>query len=183
VPPGAAPSDVLTARLRCTRPRAGDESAYRELLLDERVGAWLRPPPLEPYDDAAVAARLASDVAHWDEHGFGPWLLSDRADGSLVGRGGFNWTTVAGTRAVELPWSIVPARWGEGLATEAAAAALDTALALGIDERVIVSFALRDNGRSLRVMEKIGLERVGDIEHANLPHVLYSVTGSAPPQR
>jgi RimJ/RimL family protein N-acetyltransferase len=38
---------------------------------------------------------------------------------------------------------------------------------------------LRDNAASLRVMEKIGLRLVGDLEHAGLPHVLYSATGSA----
>jgi RimJ/RimL family protein N-acetyltransferase len=90
---------------------------------------------------------------------------------------------VADTRAVELPWSIVSSRWGEGLATEAAAAALDTARAHGIADELIVAFALRDNAASLRVMEKIGLRRVGAIEHAGLPHVLYSATGSAPPRR
>ena len=68
-------------------------------------------------------------------------------------------------------------------ARPAAAAALEQARALGIDERLVVSFALSDNAASLHVMEKIGLRRVGDIEHAGLPHVLYSVTGSAPPRR
>lgn len=163
----------------CARPRPEDEAHLRDLLLDERVGARLRPPPLDPYTEAGVAERLRTDLAHWHRYGFGPWMLSDRSDGSFVGRGGLAWTTIAGSVAVELPWSILPRRWGEGLATEAAAAALDAARALGVEEQT-VSYSLRDNEASRRVMEKIGLRRVGDVEHAGLPHVLYSATGCAP---
>ena len=166
--------------MRCARPRPEDEPHLRDLLLDERVGAWLRPAPLAPYDEAAVAERLRSDLAHWRRYRFGPWLLTDRSDGSFVGRAGLAWTTVAGRVAVELPWSIVPSRWRQGLASEAAAAALDAARELGVEERT-VSFALRDNVASLRVMQKVGLRRVGEVEHAGLPHALYSATGSAPP--
>ena len=179
MPLGPAPSSVLTTRLLCARPRPEDERHLRDLLLDERVGAWLRPPPLEPHSEAGVAERLRTDLAHWQRYGFGPWILTDRSDGSFVGRGGLAWTTIAGSVAVELPWAILPRRWGEGLATEAAVAALGAARALGVEDRT-VSFALRDNAASLRVMEKIGLRRVGDLEHAGLPHVLHSATGCAP---
>jgi RimJ/RimL family protein N-acetyltransferase len=149
--------------------------------MDQRVGAWLRPPPLTPYTERDVAERLRTDLAHWHRYGFGPWTLTDRTDGSFVGRGGLAWTTVAGRAAVELPWALVPSRWGQGLATEAAAAALDAARALGVED-LTVSYTLRDNAASQQVMEKIGLRRVGDVEHAGVPHVLYSVTGSAPPR-
>ena len=168
-----------TDRLTCRRPTAEDAERYRALLLDPRVGEWLRPPPLAPYTDAEVADRLRRDIRHWEEHDFGPWILLDRLSGALVGRGGLARTAVAGRRAVELPWSIVPERWGQGYATEAAGAALAVARELGLDG--VVSFARPENAASLRVMEKIGLERVGPIEHAGLPHLLYAApaTGSA----
>jgi len=165
----------------CRRPRRSDEPSYRALLQHPDVHAWLRPPPLPPFDDAQVAERLEHDVAHWHEHGFGPWALIDRRTGAYAGRGGLAWTTVAGERAVELPWSIVPERWGDGLATEAAGAALETAVELGLQP--VVSFTLTHNAGSRRVMEKLGLAYAGEIEHAGLPHVLYRATGSADPPR
>ena len=167
-----------TNRLICRRPTSADEPAYRDLLLAPEVGRWLRPPPLAPYDPAAVRDRLDRDIGHWAEHGFGPWVLSDRVSGVFVGRGGLAWTTVAGERAVELAWSLVPSRWGEGLAPEAARAAIETAPDLEVAE--VVAFTLVDNRASLRVMEKIGLTFDRYIEHAGLPHALYrTATGSA----
>jgi RimJ/RimL family protein N-acetyltransferase len=160
-----------TARLICRRPSGRDGRRYGDLLLDPAVAARLFPPPLEPYRRRDAARLLRSDIEHWNRHDFGPWVLVDRASGDFVGRGGLAWTTVARRRAVELPWSLIPARWGEGLASEAGAAALETARAIGLTE--VVSFALAGNIASQRVMEKIGMERVGEIEHAGLPHVLY----------
>jgi RimJ/RimL family protein N-acetyltransferase len=160
-----------TERLTCRRPRGRDARHYRALLLDDEVAARLFPAPLPRYGRRDAAKLLRADVEHWNEHRFGPWVLTDRETGAFVGRGGLAWTTVEGRSVVELPWSLLPERWNEGLATEAARAALDTAHALGLNG--VVAFTLADNHASQRVMEKIGLERAGEIEHAGLPHVLF----------
>jgi ribosomal-protein-alanine N-acetyltransferase len=73
---------------------------------------------------------------------------------------------------VEAAWAIVPERWGEGLATELATAAVEVAfgeLALPW----IVALARPDNLASRRVMEKTGFTYQRDIDYAGLPHVLY----------
>jgi len=165
--------EVLTERLRCRAPRDDehDRSRYEELLLSPEIQRWLQPSPLEPLTAADVAALLSSDVAHWPTYGFGPWVLELREDGRFAGRGGLKTTTVRGEPAVELPWSVVPALQGRGLATEAGAAALQAARALGLPE--VVSYTLTTNLASQRVMERIGLRRDGELEHAGLPHVLY----------
>ena len=166
-----------TERLICRRPRGRDARHYRDLLLDPQVAARLTPPPLAPYTARDTARLLRADIEHWNRYGFGPWVLVERETGAFVGRGGLAWTTVDGTPVVELPWSIVPARWGEGLATEAATAALALARDLGLAD--VVSFTLEDNAASRRVMEKIGLAPAGLIERGGLPHVLYRMpTGS-----
>ena len=170
--------ECRTERLHCRAPGGRDHAGYRALFLDPRVQRWLFPPPLAPYGRRDVASLLRADVEHWNRHGFGPWALTDRGTGAFVGRGGLAWTTVAGRRAVELPWSIVPERWGQGLATEAGRAALGAARDAGIGE--VVSLTLVENAASRRVMAKLGLEEAGEIEHAGLPHVLYrAATGSA----
>jgi len=169
--PAAAVPETLTARLRCRRPTPGDAAAYRALLLDPAVQRWLRPPPLRPMRPEQAEEILARDVRHWAEHGYGPWLLRDRTTDALVGRAGLSWTTATGEFAVELAWALRPDRWGTGLATEAAQAAVARARALGIDE--VVAFTLPANVASRRVMEKAGLRYERDFEHVGLPHVLY----------
>ena len=75
---------------------------------------------------------------------------------------------------VEVGWSIHPDRWGEGFAPEAARASVAWGFEV-CDLEEIVSFAVPDNARSRRVMEKIGMRPTGTIERASLPHVLYSI--------
>jgi len=75
---------------------------------------------------------------------------------------------------VEVGYSLDPAYWGRGLATEIAAACLAharTDLALA----TVVAVTLPHNARSRRVMEKIGMAYDRDWLHAGLQHVLYRV--------
>jgi RimJ/RimL family protein N-acetyltransferase len=139
------------------------------------VGAtlWGRP---EAPTETEVLDGLAAKVDHWDRHGFGMWLLRDRETGEMVGRGGLQYTYTAGLHAVEVGWAIVPERWGQGLATEMAHAAVDVGFRqVGLLE--IVAFTLPSNVASRRVMEKAGFSYDRDIVHAGLPHVLYRHRG------
>lgn len=161
----------LTERLAARPPRPMDQEQYIELFLDPAVGAWLRPAPLGPFDDAEIVEMLANDEVHWAEHGFGPWVLADRDGGSIVGRGGLQWTRIDGERVVELPWTVRSGLWGLGLGTEAAAAAIEWAGTLGLNE--VVALILPTNSSSRRVAEKVGLEPEGETLHAGLLHLVY----------
>lgn len=160
--------------LTFARPTPADLAGYERLFLDPRVQHWLRPPPLPPSDRDEAAARLRRDIAHWDEHGFGPWALRVAATGHLVGRGGLQVWQLDGEPRVEVAWVIAPDQWGRGLATETARAAIAHARELDIPE--VVAFTLVTNAASERVMQKAGMERVGPIEHAGMTHVLYRAT-------
>jgi RimJ/RimL family protein N-acetyltransferase len=112
--------------------------------------------------------------------GFCLWWWRERASRQLVGYVGLNQAEVEGEPVVEVGWSIRPDRWGEGLASEAAAASLDWGLdRVGLGE--IVSFALTENARSRAVMERIGMRRVRGFDRRRLPHVLYRVSRTASP--
>lgn len=160
-----------TPRLQARRPEGGDLPPYEGLFLDSAVGEWLRPQPLEPFRRADIREMLGRDVSHWVEHGFGPWALIDRGRGAFVGRGGLAWTDLEGERAVELPWAIDPGRWGEGLASEAAGAAIAWARSLGLRE--VVAMITPTNLASQRVAEKAGLRLRGNVDRRGIPHLLY----------
>jgi RimJ/RimL family protein N-acetyltransferase len=114
---------------------------------------------------------LARDIAHWQAHNFGPWVLRERSTGVFLGRAGLAYTRLDDRPAVELAWAILPSRWREGLATDAAVAALDAGKSLGLQE--LVAYTLPENVASRRVMEKIGMCPSGEITHAGLLHLLY----------
>ncbi len=160
-----------TRRLLARKPTPGDRSLYHAHFARPEVEAWLRPSPLPPFTAQVLDELVAGDCAHWDDHGFGPWILIERESGAFAGRAGLAWTTVEETAAVELPWSIEPRLQGHGLATEAACAAVAWARELGFEE--VVALVLPANLPSRRVAEKAGFRQEDEVTHAGLPHLLY----------
>lgn len=160
-----------TQRLLARRPTPADLDAYEAHFRRPEIESWLRPPPLSPFDGDVVAKLLLEDCRHWEEHGFGPWVLIEKAGDEFAGRGGIAWTAVEGEPAIELPWSIEPRLQGGGLATEAALAAAGLARSRGFAE--VVALTLPANVASQRVAEKAGFTRDGECEHAGLPHLLF----------
>jgi [ribosomal protein S5]-alanine N-acetyltransferase len=160
-----------TARLIYERQRPEHAEELFVLLRDPRVARTLTPTG-HPPTEAEVIDGLRAKIDHWDRHGFGLWLLRDRATGEMVGRGGLQHTWVGGAGEIEVGWAIVPERWGQGLATELALTSVEVAFNdLGLRE--IVAFTLPDNLASRRVMEKAGFAYDREVAHVGLPHVLY----------
>ena len=144
------------------------------MLGDPRVGATLG----GIASPADVDRQIAGMAAHWAERGFGWYAFSDRETGALVARGGPHAAHVGGREEVEIGWTVVPERWGEGLATELGAASLEVAFGpLGLVD--VVSFTLPGNRASRRVMEKLGFAFERDVPYAGMPHVLYRLANSS----
>jgi RimJ/RimL family protein N-acetyltransferase len=162
---------VQTPRLTCERLGLEHVEELTPLLLDPRIVRTLWPRE-EPPTEEDVAAGTAAKVEHWERYGFGLWLVRDRETGAMVGRGGLQYTYAPGLNEVEAAWAIVPERWGEGLATELAGAAIDVAFD-ALDLPWIVALALPHNAASRRVMEKTGFTYQRHIDYFGLPHVLY----------
>lgn len=166
-----APAILDTPRMSGEPIGPEHESELAELILDPRVYRTLRPWATSP-TRADARASLVDKREHWERHGFGLWLLRDRATGLMVGRGGLQYTDAIGGFAVEAAWTIVPERWGEGLATELAIASVSVAFDV-LDLHEIIAITLPDNVASRRVMEKAGFGYDRPIEHGGLAHVLY----------
>lgn len=160
-----------TERLTLRRPGPGDAPAYRALLMHPTIGEWLRPPPLAPFEPDDGDIWLDEDIRHWERFGFGPWAVTERESGDYVGRVGLRWTEIGDRAGIEVAWSVDPERHGQGFAAEAASAALDLAAEMEIDE--IFAMILPINAASLRVAEKIGMTRDGNVEHAGFDHLLF----------
>jgi RimJ/RimL family protein N-acetyltransferase len=101
------------------------------------------------------SAAVAGYRAHWAEHGFGIWAAEEKASGAFVGRIGVAYHRLWPDEP-EVGWSLDPAFWGRGYATEGGAASLRHAFGtLGFDR--LVSIVLRENVRSIRVMDRLGI--------------------------
>jgi RimJ/RimL family protein N-acetyltransferase len=148
--------------------------------------------PLVMQHFVAPLTRAASDALvdririGWAANGFGLWAVERRADGRLLGFTGLALHTFEApfTPAVEVGWRFAPDGWGQGLATQAARAALAFGFeTVRLDE--ILSWTTVANERSRRVMERLGMIRdpAADFDHPNIPvghpirpHVLYRLS-------
>lgn len=150
---------MTTSRLVVRHWLDTDVEPLAEMGSDPEFVRYLRGTPWSREDAAdVIEANRRMDA----EIGVTMWALEDGDTGRLVGYCGFGSTNAACLRPdlIEIGWALDRRRWGEGLATEAAAAVLP----MGIDRfgrDRIVSKCHVDNAASERVMHRIGLRRVG----------------------
>jgi RimJ/RimL family protein N-acetyltransferase len=154
----------MTARLSLQTPRLrlvaadatligmelGDRPALLAALGCTAPADW--PPPLN--DDATFAYFLAEAERDPSFAGWGYWYVIEMRSNEPIGICGFKGRPdKAG--AVEIGYSIVPARQRAGFATEAVAALIDWCTNQGT--RVVLGETYPDLIGSIRVMEKNGL--------------------------
>lgn len=179
-----SPLEIDTPRLRMRQWRAADRAPFAALNADPRVMEHF-PSTLDRAASDAIAERCETLIA---ERGWGFWAVERRDSGDFIGFVGLNVPTAALPFApcVEIGWRLAHAAWGQGLASEAARAALTTGFeTLGLAE--IVSFTALSNRRSQAVMERLGMRRTSeDFDHPVLPeghplrrHCLYRLNADA----
>jgi RimJ/RimL family protein N-acetyltransferase len=107
----------------------------------------------------ATATYLAVNIAHWDRHGFGLWVLRTRS-GEFAGRAGIRHVVVEDATEIEIAYTFKRSFWGQGLASEVAGA-LTTIAWSELQLPSLVGMVALANGASRRVLEKTGfsLER------------------------
>ena len=115
------PLALRTPRLLLREWRDEDLAPFVAMSADPEAMRYL--PSLER---SAAEAWVARIHRHFDEHGFGNFVVELPGKASFIGVVGLNhvrWN-LAFTPAVEAAWRLMPAYWGQGYALEAARAAL-----------------------------------------------------------
>ena len=95
---------------------------------------------------------LAVNMAHWDQHGFGLWVLRTR-DGAFAGRAGIRHILVDGIDEIEIAYTFGREFWGQGLASEIAAALTEIGLSQ-LELPSLIGLVFVAHGASRRVLEK-----------------------------
>ena len=143
---------IQTARLRL-RP-------YCHADVDQLHALWTEPGVRRYLCDDLVISReqavdvVASGVIDWAARSYGQWVINLRGSGAIVGFCGFrpsSWST-----APELLFGLAPSYWRQGLATEAARAALDFIFNLRHVDRIVGATDVA-NAASVRVLERLGM--------------------------
>ena len=135
-----------------------------------------------------VNADIDMAIAKGREKGFHTQAAVLKSSGELIGLIGINYipevirSAIPSRPLVEIGWVLASRFWGRGLAREGAAAWLDYAWTIGLNEVIATTSVL--NLPSQRVIEKLGMRRdpSDDYERPTVPegnplrpHLLYRI--------
>jgi [ribosomal protein S5]-alanine N-acetyltransferase len=152
---------IETPRLVLREFRTDDHPAVQAFAGDPEVTRYTEWGPNTPDDTEVFLREAVRDAALRPRTRFA-LAITDRADGALVGSVELR---ITAHRQGVTGYALSPARWGQGLATEAAAAMLG----LGFDElglHKITATCDPANAGSARVLTKIGMRQEGHLrEH------------------
>jgi RimJ/RimL family protein N-acetyltransferase len=158
---------VETERLLMRVPQLTDAEALMAIFWDPEVVERKQVTLLEPPAGLDLALRNTRDMRRqWELRGYGQWSVIEKTTEQVIGCVGF-YHPPSDWPGVDLGWLLHRSRWGNGLATEAAAAALRWAWEQTRIDHVISLIGPGDL-RSIRIATKIGeqFERA-DIDPAN----------------
>jgi [ribosomal protein S5]-alanine N-acetyltransferase len=140
-----------TARLRLRSPRLADAPSLLRIFGDaeaQRHTLHFRTP-------REMRRHIAVHDRHRRKVGCGPWLVTEKATGAVVGWGGLYEDPLDTRFGIEVAYSFARSVWGKGYAGELVAFSLKHAReALGLPE--VVAFCHPDNVASHRVLDKAG---------------------------
>jgi RimJ/RimL family protein N-acetyltransferase len=172
---------VETERLLLRDWQDADSEPFAAINADPRVMEFF-PAPLDRTGSDALMTRIRVAI---ERDGYGLYAAEEKQTGAFIGLVGISKPTFEAPfmPAIEISWRLARISWGQGYASEAAAAVVQHAFTtLGID--ALVSFTAEWNRPSRRVMEKIGMthDPRDDFLHPGLPashklapHVLYRI--------
>ncbi|PRY61729.1 GNAT family N-acetyltransferase [Glycomyces artemisiae] len=168
--------ELKTGRLSLRPLAAADAQALAPINADPEVMRYIgegAPRTLEQTE--ALCAKVA---AHWDDHGWGAFAVTEQDGGAFVGLALLATPSFLPEilPATEVGWRIARDRWGRGYAPEAARAVIGFAFTeLGLDR--VVSCIHSENAASIRVAEKLGmaLERETTVPVYDVPCSVYEL--------
>ena len=147
-------SDVLTTQRLMLRPVSAHDH-------DRLLAHWTTPDVRRFLFDGAIlspadiTAAIEDSTRTFAAGGYGLWLIRERDRPDLLGTAGLRPLEDLG---LELIYSLAPAAWGKGYATEAARAVVEHALGpLGLPG--VLAEVDEGNAASVAVVERLGMTR------------------------
>jgi RimJ/RimL family protein N-acetyltransferase len=161
-----------TERLLLRPLEESDLDAYTEMLLQPEVRRSLRLP--RTYSRSDAWRGMAQWRGQWELRGSGQWAVCERAGGEFVGRAGLHCPELPDWPGMEVGWTLHPAHWGKGYATEAAERSIAYAFeVLGVDE--VFSVILPENERSQAVARRVGLTFLDERVLSSYPETAHGI--------
>lgn len=158
-----------TRRLRLREFSRHDLDELAAMVADEEQMRFYPGP--RSRDEAS--AWIERNLALYEEHGLGIWLIESVSSSDFVGYCGIRPLSLDGAAETEIGWHVHQAFWSRGVATEAATAARDLAFTRWQLSR-LVAIIPPDHLASRRVAENIGMRQENITAYEGDPVVVYA---------
>ena len=159
-----------TARLRLEPVTEQHYDAMHAMNSDTEVMTYLNAG--QPETEEHTRAAVGRIMGRWAEWGYSWWALIRLDDGEMVGMACLQHLDGDKSKPHEIGWRLARTGWGQGYASEAAAAIVAHAFnVVGAPE--VVAVAHPDNAASIKVMTRLGMQYVGMERHYDLDSVVY----------
>jgi [ribosomal protein S5]-alanine N-acetyltransferase len=146
-----------TPRLFLRQFTETDAPLIRQLNSEPGVLQYI-PEPV-PESDERARQIIADIILPQYKNNLGRWAVHLKETNEFIGWCGLKW--LKETNEIDLGYRFIPAAWGKGYATEAASHTLKYGLQQ-LQLKKIVAHAHIDNIASQKVLEKIGMQYVGE---------------------
>jgi len=143
-----------TERVVLRQWRSDDHAKFASMNADTDVMRYF--PSLLSREESDTLSKKFEDLIA--KNGWGFWVAERKSDSVFIGLVGLNLVDdLPISKCIEVGWRLAKGYWGEGYATEAAAASLHFAFSHLQQERV-AAFTAVANTRSRKVMSRLGMK-------------------------
>lgn len=147
-----------TSRLILRNFQPEDEPVLAAILANSQVMQFS---PTGVLTTSQTQEKIASFISSYEQFGFGKWAVVFQKNERLIGYCGMAIERIDQRDEVEIGFRLLPEFWGCGLATEAARATVDYGCKQ-LKLHYILGIVERENRASVRVLEKLGMNYVGN---------------------
>jgi len=167
--------EIETKRLMLRRATNDDLNDWAErVFADPEVIRYMPKREMTPYERAQRALNLYDNL--WTKYKVGGWIITDKANGQLVGSCEIEYLDE--TDEYELGFALSKAYWGKGIATEAARAATRFGFE-NAELKKIIAVVVPENNASWHVLEHIGFVYEKKAKYYDLEVIYYAINRDA----
>jgi ribosomal-protein-alanine N-acetyltransferase len=161
---------IETPRLLLRNFRQEDAVGFYALNNDPEV---LRYTGDEAFRNVEEAAQFIAHYHHYQQYGYGRWAVVHKQDDAFIGFCGLKYHPEV--EATDLGFRLMRDYWGQGLATEAARACVGYSFQ-SLQLPKLIGRVEQPNLASIRVLEKMGMQRVRSFDFEGKPGYWYELT-------
>ena len=162
--------EIKTDRLNLRHFKREDLETYSVIMGDNQIARCF--PKGDSYTRKESKKSFNNILSHWMKYGFGLWAVTKTENDQVFGRCGLNY--ILESSEVELDFVISKNYWNQGYATEASEAVIYYGFKILYLDRII-ALSKPENIASLRVIKKIGMKYIGNVEYWNIPCIKYEM--------